>query len=212
MHKLYLALALAGLLAGCQSSPPPPVSAQSGAPAAKSGDAVTQKLQELAGSGATDCGRIKFQPQGPQDATRNASSCAMQAAQQKHPFFVAYELPGLTVAIAGNSQGKLFSVTAEQAQGTSSGAAQLNSGPCPAELRLAESGRATCIPRGSMNLSGVPNPHGGMSMPPGQNPHGGMSMPPPGTPNPHGGGMPLPRTGKSKSGDTDSQPSSQDKQ
>ncbi len=198
MRKLYLALVLAGLLAGCQSSPPPPVSAQSGAPATKSGDAVTQKLQELAGSGATDCGRIKFQPQGPQDATRNASSCAMQAAQQKHPFFVAYELPGLTVAIAGNSQGKLFSVTAEQAQGASSGAAQLNSGPCPAELRLAESGRVTCIPRGSMNLSGVPNPHGGMFMPPGQ--------------NPHGGGMLLPRTGKSKSGDTNPQPSSQDKQ
>jgi hypothetical protein len=209
-------LGLAVFLAGCQGSQPSPASAaqssaaQSSAPAAKSGDAVTQKLQELAGSGATDCGRVKFQPQGPQDATRNASSCAMQAAQSKRPFFVAYELPGLTVAIAGNAQGKLFSVQSEQPEPGRAGAAQLNSGPCTAELRVAESGRATCIPRGSM-ASGMPNPHGGMSMPPMQNPHGGISMPPAGTPNPHSGGVLMPRTGKSKSGDS-SQPPADGKQ
>jgi hypothetical protein len=129
----------------------------------------------------------------------------MQAAQGKRPFFVAYELPGLIVAIAGNSQGKLFSLQSEQPESGSTGAA-LNSGPCTAELRVAESGRVTCIPRGSMAASGTPNPHGGMSMPPKQNPHGGMGMPPPGTPNPHGGGVLLPRTGKSKSGDSSQPP------
>jgi hypothetical protein len=212
MDKAFVSLALAVLLAGCQSSPPSSASAQSSAPPVKPGDALGQKLLELAGSGATDCGRIKFQPQGPQDDTRKASSCAMQAAQAKRPFFVAYELPGLTVAIAGNAQGKLFSVQSEQPEGGQPSAATLNSGPCPAELRVAESGRVTCIPRSAMATSGGPNPHGGISMPPTQSPHGGMSMPPPGTPNPHSGGVLLPRTGKSKSDDTSPPPQADGKQ
>ena len=206
MPKSLIILAIATLfLAGCQSSSPLPATAaqstaaqppaaQTPAPSVNSGDAVGQKLRELAGSGASDCGRLKFR--STPDATRDASSCAMQAAQGKRPFFVAYEMPGLTVGMAGNSEGKLFSLQSETAEGKPG--ASLQSGPCTAALRVAESGRVTCLPRSSMATSGGPNPHGGMTMPPMQNPHGGMSMPPPGTPNPHSGDttIPMPRTGK----------------
>jgi hypothetical protein len=222
MHKVLVVLAIATVfLAGCQSSSPPPATAaqssapspaaQSSDPPAGPSDAVAQKLRELAGSGASDCGRTKYPT--PPDAIRNASSCAMQAAQSKRPFFVAYELPGLTVGIAGNSEGKLFSLQSEPAEGKPGAAATLQSGPCAAALRVAESGRVTCLPRSSMATSGGPNPHGGISMPPTQNPHGGMSMPPPGTPNPHSGGMmlPMPRTGKSQP-DTISPPPAQNQQ
>jgi len=217
MWKMLRILAVTAVvsLAGCQSSSPPPASAaqsssaqapaaqppaaQSVPPSSGSGDAVTQKLRQLAGEGASDCGRVKYQPQGAPEATRNASNCAMQAAQGKRPFFVAYEMPGLTVAVAGNREGKLFSLQSEQSQAGTP--AEVKSGPCTAELRVAESGRVTCMARGAM--PGGSSPHGGMTMPPAQNPHGGMSMPPPGTPNPHSGGMQqLPRSGKSNTGAT----------
>ena len=208
---LILVVTTAVSFVGCQSSSPPPASAAQSsaapssaappaAPASSSGDVVTQKLQQLAGDGANDCGRVKYQPQGAPDATRNASNCAMQAAQGKRPFFVAYEMPGLTVGVAGNREGKLFSLQSEQSPAGKS--AEVKSGPCTAALRVAESGRVTCMARGAMPASSGSTPHGGMTMPPTQNPHGSMGMPPPGTPNPHGGGVQLPRTGKSGTGAT----------
>jgi len=144
-------------------------------------DAVQQKLQELAGSGATDCGRIKSQEVA---AVQPASDCAMKAAEAKHAFYVAYELPGLTTAVAGNSQGNLFSL---QSQDGSTSPAKLEATPCPAALRLAQSGRVTCyLPGGMGGMSTGASPHGGMGMPPatGPSPHGGMA-PATGT-NPHG--------------------------
>lgn len=170
-------------LAGCNKPAAP-------AAALPAGDAVQQKLQALAGSGATDCGRVKSQ----QDASQlqSASNCAMDAAKSKHPFFVAYEMPGLTVAMAGNSEGQLFSVQSSAPDNASQGAAaQLSSEPCPSALRVAQSGRVTCMVPGSMGAMGSmgSNPHGGISMPPmGSNPHGGMGMPPAGTLNPHDDG------------------------
>ena len=38
----------------------------------------------------------------------------MKAAKDKHAFYVAYDMPGLTVGVAGNSEGKLFSIQSEQ--------------------------------------------------------------------------------------------------
>jgi len=167
------------LLAGCDKSPTPAVSS------AASGDALQRKLQELAGNGATDCGRLKSQAQ---DQMAAASTCAMGAAKKKQAFYVAYELPGLIVALAGNSDGKLFSVQQEQPEKTQSGpAAELVATPCPSELRIAQSGRVTCIAAGSMGAGsmGGASPHGGAAMPPasGASPHGGMSMPPGAAPN-----------------------------
>jgi hypothetical protein len=153
----------------------PAQTAQSGE-TAKSNDAVQQKLQELSGSSATDCGRVRTLAPEP---TQKASDCAMSAAKDKHAFLVSYEMPGLTVGYAGNSQGKLFSVQSEQPQ-TAGAQAEVKSGPCPAELRLAQSGRVTCMPPGSMGGTGA-NPHGAMPPATGQNPHDGgsgmMSMP-----------------------------------
>jgi hypothetical protein len=149
--------------------------------ASKPADAVQQKLQELAGSGATDCGRIKSQEVS---VVQPASDCALKAAEAKHAFYVAYDLPGLTTAVAGNAQGSLFSL---QSQDGSAGPAKVEATPCPAALRLAQSGRVTCYPPGGMG--GMPtsaSPHGGMGMPPatGQSPHG--SVPPATGQNPHG--------------------------
>lgn len=186
---VVLLVILAGFLTGCKKSSAPGTSG-SNAPA----DAVQKKMQELAGSGATDCGRFKAQTL---DQMKLASDCAMKAAQGKHPFYVGYDLPGLTIGVVGNGEGKLFAIQAQQPDPAQPGAvAEVKSAPCPSELRIAQSGRVTCVPPGSMgmNMGGGSSPHGGeMTMPAagGQNPHGGaMPMPPAGTPNPHGGKTP----------------------
>jgi len=169
------------LLVNCDRNPAPPAS--SGA----AGDALQRKLQELAGNGAANCGRLKSQAQ---DQVESASNCAMNAAKNKQPFYVAYELPGLIVALAGDSSGKLYSVQQEQPASGTPGSAEVVAKPCPAELRLAQSGRVTCMSAGSMggNMMGGANPHGGLPAEGGANPHGGMNMSPGGGPNPHGSG------------------------
>lgn len=187
MKKLtvIVALALAAILSGCNKKN---VSASS------SSDQLEQKLQQLAGNGAQNCGRIKAVNDG---QTKPASDCAMQAAKDKKPFYVAYDMPGLSVAVAGSGDGKLYAVQSQslasaegEAANQPTGPTELTVTPCPSELRLASSGRVTCFTPGSfgMNASGG-SPHGGgMTMPPGMaNPHGTMPMPPLGTPNPHGG-------------------------
>lgn len=187
MHTRTPAIALvlaASLLAGCNKKTEP----------AKSGDPVVQKLQQLAGNGAADCGRVKSV--APAD-NKPASDCAIQAAQAKKPFYVAYELPGLTVAIAGASDGKLYAVQSQtappaegQAESKTPAPSEVTVTACPAELRLASSGRVTCYPANSFGAMPGANPHGGAMMPPSgaENPHGGgMMMPPAGTANPHGG-------------------------
>ena len=183
MSKSLIVLIFAvALFTSCKKSP---------SPSAQSGDPVQQKLQELAGKGATDCGRLKSQAE---DQMKTASACALQAAQGKHPFFVAYDLPGMTIAVAGDSEGKLYSVQSEQPENAPPSAkAELKMSPCPSELRIAQSGRVTCYAPGSfgsMGSMGGASPHGGMSMPPGMgsNPHGGMTMPPMTPSNPHGDG------------------------
>ena len=190
----------ASLLAACnKSSEPAAVSAQSGNAAKpaeanppanlKPADAFGQKLQEIAGSGANDCGRLASQAPEP---TQKAGDCAMAAAKDKHAFYVAYDMPGLTVGVAGNSEGKLFTVQAEQAQ--AGGKAEVHTAPCPSELRIAQSGRVTCMKPGAgmPGMGGGASPHGAMPPASGENPHGGgmMSMPPPGTANPHGSSKP----------------------
>jgi len=178
MQKTLIILTVAAVcLGGCKKSTAP------SQPTAKSGDAVQQKLQELAGSGATDCGRLQSQAE---ERMKPASDCAMQAAQSKHPFYVAYDMPGLTVGVSGDAAGKLYFVQAEQPQNAQVGVkAAVQSGPCPSELRVAQSGRVTCFAPGTMG----PGAHSGMPMPPmgAENPHGGMGLPPSGTPNPHAG-------------------------
>jgi hypothetical protein len=199
MQKALIGFVMVALsLAGCNRSPAPPVSSGT------SGDAVQRKLQELAGNGATDCGRLKPPAQEKPDQLEAASNCAMGAAKKRQAFYVAYELPGMIVALAGNSDGKLFSVQQEQPASTPSGnAAELTAAPCPSGLRIAQSGRVTCLAPGSMGGSsmGGTSPHGGMSMPPGggASPHGGMNMSPGGAPNPHGGGGSDLPSGHSKS-------------
>lgn len=88
----------------------------------------------------------------------------MQAAQSKHPFFVAYDMPGMSIGVAGNSAGKLYNV---QSQGEGASAA-VTSGDCPSQLRVAGSGRVTCFAPGDMGSmgaghtaipEGMPNPH-----------------------------------------------------
>jgi hypothetical protein len=184
---IILTIAIASLVACNKSSAPASVSAKSGE-TAKSADPVQQKLQDLAGSNAANCGRVKSQAQ---DETQKASDCAMKAAKDKHAFYVAYDMPGLTVGVAGNSEGKLFSIQSEQTDNPPTSAkAEVKSGPCPSELRIAQSGRVTCMALGTgMGTTGG-NPHGGMPTAAGENPHGGITMPNLGGSNPHGTAQP----------------------
>lgn len=181
MRTILIILTLAtSLLIACNQSSSAPSTV-----AAKSIDPVTQKLLELSGSGATDCGRVKTLAE---DATQKASDCAMKAAKDKRAFYVAYDMPGLTVGIAGNSQGKLFSIQSETPDNAPAGTkAEVKSAPCPSDLRLAQSGRVTCMtPGAGMGTVSGASPHGGMPPASGENPHGGMGTTKPGTPNPHG--------------------------
>lgn len=152
-------LMLACSLTACNKSPNA-ASSTTAAPS-KPPDAVQEKLQEYAGSSATNCGRldVKAAP----DQSKAASDCAMQASQKKQPFFVAYDMPGMVVGVAGNSDGKLYSV---QAQGGPS--PTVTAGDCPSQLRVAGSGRVTCYAPGDMGMmgaghtavpEGMPNPH-----------------------------------------------------
>jgi hypothetical protein len=187
---VFLAILLAaGWMGGCKSSSAP---SATGKPPA---DAVEQKMQELAGKDATNCGRPA---QG--GDLKGAADCALQASAAKKAFYVAYDLPGLTVGVAGAAGGKMYTVQAETSEG--GGVKQVTSADCPAAARVAQSGRVTCVSPGSMGvMGGGANPHGGIAMPPGggmtmppasgASPHGGMAMPPPGTPNPHAGGAPM---------------------
>lgn len=162
---ILLAIALASVT-GCNksSAPSPSLSSSPSKPA----DAVQQKLQDYAGSSAADCGRLDVHATAEQSKT--ASDCALQANQSKKPFYVAYDMPGMTVGVAGNSDGKLFSVQSQ-------GAGAVTGGDCPSQLRVASSGRVTCFAPGDMGSmsgshaagavpSGTPNPHSGGSKPP----------------------------------------------
>ncbi len=179
-----IAIIAVSVLVACSQSNPSatssaaPAAQTTTAAAANPSDPVSQKLQEMSGKGATDCGRVKSQGQ---EDIKKASDCAMDAARDKKAFYVAYEMPGLTVGVAGNSEGKNFAVQATEAGGKS----EVQSAACPADLRLAQSGRVTCMSPGSMGGMGA-SPHGAMPSAGGENTHGGMMAAPPGTPNPHG--------------------------
>ena len=184
MSKFIVVLIAALGLSACNKTP-----GTSSSPAAAK-DAVEQKLLEISGSGATNCGRFPVQAADVQ--LKSASDCAMQASQGKKPFYIGYDMPGMTVAVAGASDGKLYSVQVQE-RGT------VSSEPCPSELRVAPSGRVTCFAPGTFGGGAMgANPHGGTMPPAGRQP-GGMINPhaviPPaeGTPNPHEGATKPPK-------------------
>jgi len=173
---LLAVLMVAVLFLTARKSSGPVASSSAGSPSAASSpkppDAVQQKLQEYSGPSATDCGRLNVQATA--DQSKAAADCALQASQSKHPFHVAYDMPGMTIGVAGNADGKLFTV---QSQGTGPSAA-LTSGDCPSQLRIASSGRVTCFAPGDMGSMGAGHSAGAIA--PGMaNPHAT------GTANPH---------------------------
>ncbi len=183
MHRILPILLIAVCVSsGCKSSSPSSTSATNAASAPNANDAVAVKLSELAGSGATNCGRLKTQGSNEMDA---ASKCAIQAAQQKRSFYVAYDMPGMTVAVAGNADGKLYTLQSQ------AGGAGLVADTCPAELRVAPSGRVTCYAPGTFPMGPGAGSHNSMTMPPamGANPHQQGAV---GQPNPHQSGMKKP--------------------
>jgi hypothetical protein len=167
-----LLIALATLTACNKAATPTASSTQQSSPPSKAPDAVQQKLQQYSGTPATSCGRLDAKAS--QIELKAASVCAQLANEKKEPFFVAYDMPGMTVGVAGNSDGKLFTV---QSQGSDPSAA-LTAGDCPSQLRVASSGRVTCFAPGDMGSMGAG--HSAGAIPPGMaNPHA------PGKPNPH---------------------------
>ena len=182
MQKVLSLLLIAGCcLAGCSK---PKTSTLTFGGTASSDDPVQKKLQELAGSGAKNCGQVKSQALADLEP---ASKCAMDAAKAKSPFYIEYEMPGMNVAVAGNAQGKLYAVQSQ------TGGAGMVSGDCPAELRVAPSGRVTCYAPGTFPMGAGAGSHSGMSMPSGMG-MGGTGALPPGhpTPNPHPAGSAKP--------------------
>jgi hypothetical protein len=151
-----LTLLSLAILIGCNKPSAPTASPKT--PSPMKSDAVEQKLQEYAGGSASDCGRLDQSANAEQ--SKGASDCAVQASQGKKPFYVAYDMPGMSVGVAGNADGKLFTV---QSQGGA-----LTSGECPSQLRVASSGRVTCLAPGDMGSMGA-----------------GHTAIPPGMPNPH---------------------------
>lgn len=165
---LILLLLSVAPLSACNQSAAPSASSVSSTPSvSKVHDGVQQKLADYAGSSASDCGRLDVRASEAQ--TKSAGDCAIQASQSKKPFYVAYDMPGMSVGVAGNAEGKLFTV---QSQGGS-----VTGGDCPSQLRVAASGRVTCFAPGDMgSMSGS---HAAGTMPPGAaNPHAGGAPPP----------------------------------
>ena len=157
-----LLLVTLALLMACNKSEGPVAASGVATAKTKSNDAIQQKLEQYSGSSATDCGRLGVGASANQ--SKSASDCALQANQSMHPFYVAYDMPGMSVGIAGNSLGKIFSVQS-RGEGPS---ATLTSGDCPSQLRVAGSGRVTCFAPGDMGSlgaghtaipDGMPNPH-----------------------------------------------------
>ena len=159
---IVLALSVAALSA-CNKSAAP--AASSTPTVSKPHDGVQQKLAEYAGPSASDCGRLDVRANEAQ--SKSASDCAVQASQSKRPFYVAYDMPGMSVGVAGNADGKLFTV---QSQGGS-----VTGGECPSQLRVAASGRVTCFAPGDMSSMSGSHAAGTVS---------------PGAANPHTGGAP----------------------
>ena len=163
---------LSGLTACNKQSAPAPSAGDPANP-----DPVQQKLQQYAGASPTNCGRIDIHATAEQAKT--VGDCSLQASQSKHAFYVAYDMPGMTVGVAGNSDGKLFTVKSE---GTGA-STNLTSGDCPSQLRIASSGRVTCFAPGDMGSMGTGH---------------GIGAPPPGMANPHTSGTenphPAPKT------------------
>jgi hypothetical protein len=131
-------------------------------PSPAKSDAVQQKLQDFAGSSATNCGRLDVH--ATEGEFKGASDCAVQASQNKKAFYVGYDMPGMSIGVAGNADGKLATVQSQNGA--------LTSGDCPAQLRVASSGRVTCFAPGDMgSMSGSHS--GGAASPGMSNPHGG---------------------------------------
>lgn len=178
MHKaLPLLLIAAVFLTGCDKSKSSSAPTNGAGTANSGDDPVQKKLQELAGGNAKNCGFLKTQ--GPAELEA-ASKCAVDSANAKAPFYVEYQMPGMNVAVAGNAQGKLYSVQTQE------GGAGLASGDCPSALRVAPSGRVTCYAPGTFPMSAGAGSHTNMApaIPPmmgtmGGSPHGAM---PPGYP------------------------------
>ncbi len=169
-------------LTGCNKSKSADVPANSAGAvsnaAASSNDPVQAKLQELAGTNAKNCGLLKTQGTPEMEA---ASTCVMDAAKAKSAFYVEYQMPGMNVALAGNTQGKMYSVQSQE------GGAGLASTDCPAELRVAPSGRVTCYAPGTFPMNAGAGSHATMPTMPsmmgsGSNPHGAKGALPPGHP------------------------------
>ena len=175
MKTTALPVLVASLCLFACNKPTPPSTSSNIAPttpaSSVSSNGIQQKLKDFAGSGATDCGSLDVHATA--DQLKSASDCAMQANQDKHPFALAYNMPGMSVGVAGNADGKLYTA---QSQG-SDPSAPVTAGNCPSQLRVASSGRVTCFAPGDM--SSMSGSHAAGSMPAGMpNPHGGGAKPP----------------------------------
>lgn len=168
----WVAIFALAVLNACSKASSPGGTPTSSTPPSNSSNPVEEKLQSAAGRGALNCGGLDIRASAEQ--LRAASDCALQSSQGKKAFYVAYAMPGMSVGVAGNADGKLFTV---QSQGDGPATA-VTSGDCPSQLRVASSGRVTCFAPGDMGSMGAGHTAGAMP----------VGIPNPHAANPHGSG------------------------
>src|SRR6516225_4201622 len=100
MKKLLLITTMAALfLTACNNKPQTTSAAASqSATSSKAPDGVQLKLQEYAGTSATNCGRVDVH--APEAQSKGAADCALQAGKAKHAFYISYDMPGMAVGVA----------------------------------------------------------------------------------------------------------------
>ena len=118
---------------------------------------LSNRLKQIAGDGAIDCGSVGLGP-----ASTTASDCALKTHAHGKPFYVSYRVQGidshLAVGFAADATGNAYALEYDSAGWSSEGLGknlQLSDGNhitierCskPVKLRKARSGRITCFLR-----------------------------------------------------------------
>jgi hypothetical protein len=137
-------------------------------------DPVQLKLKDSLAKTPADCGRLDVR--APNEKLASASNCATKAAQEKHPFTVGYDVPGMSTGIPETLKENCLLFSCRERA--------LERNWRVARVRLSYASRKADAPRVSSGTMGL--------TPTSADPHGGIPMSPAGGMNPQGGMIPQP--------------------
>lgn len=108
---------------------------------------MNNHMMELAGEGALNCGRVRYD----QDASL-ASDCALNAFKAKKRFYVRYDLPGIdsdvSVGVVGKGTNEVYTLVYDSTLSSNDkGDLSKETRLCPIPVNLVEtkSGRLKCL-------------------------------------------------------------------